>query len=120
MDSSGYQAAVEICKAYSLSQPDVLPLIPPREASESEIQRWSQSIDKMFGLLMTTALFPGAARPISDAQRVINRQNRLIRSVKRISFVLTVLGGLSYLAYLAISRKSNKGKIQNSTEEELV
>jgi hypothetical protein len=101
--ASVFTAANDLCKAYSLSQPDVLSLEPP--GSEQLSQKWSQGMDRMFGLLMTTALFPGAARPISDEQRVIERQKRLIRSAKRVSLVLGLVGGLSYLAYYAMSSR---------------
>jgi Ras family protein T1 len=100
------KSANELCKSYSLALPDILSLEPPM--SEQAAHKWSQGMDRVFGLLMTTALFPGAARPISDEQRVIERQNRMLRSIKRVSLVLGVLGGLSYLAYWAMVRNNPK------------
>ena len=99
-----FELANELCKAYSLSEPDVISLEFP--VSEQAVQKWSQGMDKIFGLLMTTALFPGAARPISDAQRVVERQKRLVRSVKRVSLVLGLIGGLSYFAYWVLSKRN--------------
>ena len=111
--SQGMDAAAALCKAYSLAQPDLLVLEPP--VSEQAMQKWSQNMDRLFGLLMSTALFPGAARPISDAQRAIEKQKRMIRSVKRISLVLGVIGGVSYLAYYALSSRKRAGGSESST-----
>ena len=88
-----YLSARDLCARHNLADPERMSL-PPR-ASKSA----TSAANRMFQLLLQTALRPDAARPLSDTERSAQRQKRMLRSVARISTVLVVVGGLSYCAW---------------------
>lgn len=109
-DNEALQHAKALCQAYSLPEPTRIGLAPPRATTEEtgdELLAWTAQMDKTFALFLQTALFPNCARPMSAAAQSRQKQERILRSIGRITLVCTVLGVVTW-AGLRLARGTGR------------
>ncbi|KAH9251037.1 hypothetical protein BASA81_011097 [Batrachochytrium salamandrivorans] len=98
-ENEALQQAKALCQAYSLPEPTKIGLAPPKATGEGggdEVLAWTAQMDKTFALFLQTALFPNCARPMSAAAQSRQKQERILRSIGRITLVCTVLGVVTW------------------------
>jgi len=105
--SQAVEEAAMLCAANSLPDPEPVSLILPKNRMK---------LTRLFELLMTVAMKPDTARPISEEKKARRRQQRLIRASLRISLVATVLVVTGLMAYSMLGRNRNNDK--NTTPKE--
>lgn len=88
--SQAIEEATMLCAAYSLPNPEPVALVLPKNRLR---------LGKLFELLLSAALRPDLARPVSEEKRAQQRRQRLIRSSLRISLVSSILVGVGILVY---------------------
>jgi DNA-binding NarL/FixJ family response regulator len=81
-----------LAQSYSLAEPDAVSLQPPPAAQLNE--EWQKNIDRLFQVLLATALLPKAARPMTEEQHALARRRRFVTALKRVSLLAGVLGGV--------------------------
>jgi GTPase SAR1 family protein/Ca2+-binding EF-hand superfamily protein len=84
-DSAGISEAMEeammLCAAHSLPAPEPVSLLPEQRKRTT----------RLFELLLSVALRPDAARPISEQRRAEQRRGRMLRAALRLSLVTSVV-----------------------------
>ncbi|GBG31524.1 Mitochondrial Rho GTPase [Hondaea fermentalgiana] len=106
--SQAIEEATMLCASYSLPNPEPVALVLPKNRLR---------LGKLFELLLSAALRPDLARPVSEEKRAQQRRQRLIRSSLRISLVVSVLVGAGLLAhsFLGSTRKQSASESSQGT-----
>jgi len=106
--SQAIEEASMLCASNSLPYPEPVSLVPQK--------RQRQNVNRLFELLLTAALRPDAARPISEERRAIQRRNRLVRASLRISLVLSVVASTGFFLWSYFGKQPST---QKGTEQAL-
>ena len=105
---SALSDAIALCQANSLASP--LPIVFKDQNPGK--------LDRKFELLVTTALRPDVARPISSQRRAARLRKRYLNAALRISFVTVTVTGIAfglYTAYKCFRTTSRSSDADNKT-----
>jgi hypothetical protein len=106
-------AAIDLCSLYNLADPEPVTLAGGDVSDENQRAR---KLERLFELLLTIALRPDAARPISDERRTSLRRARVLRATLRISAVAVSFALSGYLMWkLGVGARSSSSNNNNNT-----
>lgn len=99
-----HKAAQDLCGTYSISEPEVMAFVQPHNLSTDV---WQQQLDRIFQLIVNTALYPRSGRPQSKDRNHLRRayQQKLTDSLPTLLLGLGLLASASaLLVFLTLRR----------------